>query len=345
MLAKFVGRAFVGMLGAAALSLSIGAGTAGAQSNTQWDSLYDRIIRLEHKLRTLEAGGQQQPTTVTSIDPATSASQSLRIDRVESDLRTLLGQVQELAYKIQQLTDRLQRVTEDTEYRIQQLEAANGNSGQNNTTTSDTTRTANNGYQLPDYGDLSSLEQYPQENTDPVQLDPALPEGTQTLGTITIPESQVQDGTTTLSAIPDPVTSQPLDGTPETGGADALYQLSYNDLLRRRFDAAEQGFTKFLKLHGKHKLAGNAQYWLGESYYARGHYKKAAKAFLTGYRDYGASTKAPDSMLKLGMSLRRLGQKKHACATFSELSTRFPRASSQIKKLAARERQRTGCGG
>ena len=345
MLAKLVGRAMVRHSGAVALLIVVGLGPAAAQSNTQWDSLYDRIIRLEHRLNALENGGN--PQSIVTTDPATSASQSLRIDQIENDLRTLLGQVQNLAFQVQQLTERVRKFSEDTEYRIEQLESGNRSFNDN---TSSTKRTANNDdFELPDYGDLSSLEQYPQENTsepytqqDGPTIITDLPQGTQSLGTI--PQEALNDDTTTLSAVPEAVTSQPLDDPTGTTGADTLYKTSYSHLLKRRFGAAEAGFTKFLKQHAKHELAGNAQYWLGETYYARGQYKKAAQAFLTGYRDYSKSPKAPDSMLKLGMSLRQLGQTQHACQTFAQIKGRFPKASADVKRLAAREHKRAGCG-
>jgi len=342
MLAKRKGIAAVIRLGVAAFMVGIASGQVSAQSDTQWDSLYDRIIRLEYRLDSLEAGGIEQDTA-TSIDPSTNASQSLRVDRVEGDLRTLLGQVQELAHQVQQLSDRLKRFSEDTEYRFQELEGG-ANRGDNDTSRPKE-RTANSDdFNPPDYGDLNTLEQYPQEPRAESDPETALPPGTKPLGTI--PESALGDETTTLSAVPDEVTAKPLDDP--TGGADSaksLYRSAYDDLLKRRFGAAEAGFARFLKKHGKHKLAGNAQYWLGETYYARGQYKLAAKAFLSGYRDFEKGAKAPASMLKLGMSLRRLGQKNHACATFGQLKQRFPKASANIKRLALRESKRAGCGG
>ena len=342
---KLYGRAMARLVGAVAMVLAVGLGPAA----TQWDSLYDRIIRLEHRLEALENGGAGY-TTSENTDPAASASQSLRIGQIEGDLRTLLGQVQNLAFQVQQLTDRLERFAEDTEYRIEQLETGDRT---RNRSTPDNRRTANNDqFELPDYGDLSTLEEYPQQNRS--AGDEELPPGTQTLGTI--PQQllddetsayggdTLSDDTTTLSAVPEAVTTQPLDDPTSAGGADALYQSSYGHLLKRRFGAAEAGFSRFLKEYGEHELAGNAQYWLGETYYARGQYKKAAQAFLAGYRDHAKSPKAPDSMLKLGMSLRQLGQKKPACETFAQIESRFPNASADVKRLAVQQRKRAGCG-
>jgi len=90
-------------------------------------------------------------------------------------------------------------------------------------------------------------------------------------------------------------------------------------------------------------LAGNAQYWLGESLYVRGQYRAAAGAFLKGYQTYGKSAKAPENLLKLAMSLQRLGQKDAACSSYSELATKFPSAPTHVKNTAQTERQRAGC--
>ena len=70
------------------------------------------------------------------------------------------------------------------------------------------------------------------------------------------------------------VTSVPVQGA----GPSGLYEESHSKLLRRQFESAEVGFRQFLKKYPKHKLAGNAQYWLGETYYARQRWTSAAKA-------------------------------------------------------------------
>jgi tol-pal system protein YbgF len=91
------------------------------------------------------------------------------------------------------------------------------------------------------------------------------------------------------------------------------------------------------------RLAGSAQYWIGESSYVRRQYKSAADAFLRGYKKYKGSDKAPDTLLKLGMSLAELGQKDAACSTFSEVTAKYPNAPERILDEAKGERKKTGC--
>jgi tol-pal system protein YbgF len=125
--------------------------------------------------------------------------------------------------------------------------------------------------------------------------------------------------------------------------AKQLYETAFGQLLQHDYGAAEQSFDEFLKRFPNDGLAGSAQYWQGESYYARGQYRAAANAFLKGYQTYSRSPKAPDSLLKLAMSLERLGQKEAACSSHAEFASKFPSASAELKARSQAERQRIGC--
>ncbi|MBX9590176.1 MAG: tol-pal system protein YbgF [Hyphomonadaceae bacterium] len=123
-----------------------------------------------------------------------------------------------------------------------------------------------------------------------------------------------------------------------------LYEQAYGALLQKDYATAEAGFDDFLRRHSNHQLAGNAQYWLGETFYVRGQFRAAAAAFLKGYQTYSRSPKAPESLLKLAMSLSRLGQKDAACSSYNELATKYPNPPAHVKSMAQAERQRSGCG-
>ena len=125
--------------------------------------------------------------------------------------------------------------------------------------------------------------------------------------------------------------------------AKALYEQGYGSVMQRDYAAAEPVFREFLASYPSDPLAGNAQYWLGESYFMRGQFKDAADAFLKGYQTYKSNQMAPDTLLKLGMSLAALGQKDAACSTFTELKTKYPSAGDHIRELAASERTKAGC--
>jgi tol-pal system protein YbgF len=125
--------------------------------------------------------------------------------------------------------------------------------------------------------------------------------------------------------------------------AQALYDQGYGDFLQSNYAAAEKSFSKLVETYPKDPLAGSAQYWVGETYYVRKQYKKAADTFLAGYRKYSGSDKAPDTLLRLGMSLAALGQNEAACSTFKELKDKFPDAPANIRDQAKGEAGKAGC--
>ena len=130
--------------------------------------------------------------------------------------------------------------------------------------------------------------------------------------------------------------------TPQADTPEAVYERWYEALLRRQFPEAEVGFRDFLQKFPDHSLAGSAQFQLGETFYAQGDYQEAARNFLQGYKTYPKSRRAPDSLLKLGMSLKKLGQKDQACAALGSVGSEFPRAV-EAKKRADAEYKRGGC--
>jgi tol-pal system protein YbgF len=148
------------------------------------------------------------------------------------------------------------------------------------------------------------------------------------------------------SAAPPPVPDdqpQSLAAVAPAGDAQTLYQQGYTALLQKNYAGAESAFGELVKAFPNDPLAGNAQYWIGETYFVRGQYKPAADAFLKGYRKYKSGEKAPDTLLKLGMALGELGQKDAACSTFNELKTKFPGAPEHIIDDARAERKQLGC--
>ena len=121
------------------------------------------------------------------------------------------------------------------------------------------------------------------------------------------------------------------------------YEQAYGFLLQQDFAAAETAFDEFLRRYPTDPLAGNAQYWLGETFFARGQFKPAASAFLKVSQTYARSAKAPDSLLKLALSLDKLGARDAACASYADLNAKFPNAPGHVKNRADTERRRLGC--
>jgi tol-pal system protein YbgF len=139
-----------------------------------------------------------------------------------------------------------------------------------------------------------------------------------------------QDDATPAWALP--------EGTPTE-----RYNYAIGLLRAEDYEQAEHAFASFIAAHPDNRLAGNAQYWLGETHYVREQYERAATAFLDGYQRYPDSLKAPDNLLKLGMTLGNLGQRAEACATLDELATKFSNAAQPIEDGASRARRTLDC--
>ena len=146
-----------------------------------------------------------------------------------------------------------------------------------------------------------------------------------------------------LAAAPPPAGSPP-PAAAGTANGDQQYHDAFKKLQDGDYAGAEKGFRTFLQGNPKHVLAGNAQYWLGETYYARRDYQNAMTAFAEGYKVHKTSPKGPDNLLKLGVTLAALGRKPDACAVFAKFSQDYPRATDLQKRRVDQERQKNGCG-
>ncbi len=145
-----------------------------------------------------------------------------------------------------------------------------------------------------------------------------------------------------------PVTSNQLgaDAAPTnvslpTGTPKEQYDFAFEFLKRQDYPKAEATLREFLVKNPKDPLAGNAQYWLGESYYARGLYREAIAQFDGIRTKYPKSAKAPDSMLKLGMSLAKMDQQQGACIALGLVVKSYP--NTDVTKTAQAERAKLKC--
>jgi tol-pal system protein YbgF len=122
-----------------------------------------------------------------------------------------------------------------------------------------------------------------------------------------------------------------------TDNAAALYDAAFQALREQKYERAEGGFKAFMQRFPENELAGNAQYWLGETFYVRGNYDEAAKVFAQAFQKYPKSTKAPDNLLKLGLSLSQTGKKQEACVTLQQMNKRFHRRQPSSSSAPTRK--------
>ena len=122
---------------------------------------------------------------------------------------------------------------------------------------------------------------------------------------------------------------------------EELYKSALEDITNRNYALAESRLLQFLIQYPDHKLAGNAQYLLGEAAYGQKKYKLAIQEFdkLLKNKKYRKSPKIPASLLFKGMSQIEIGHKKSARATFKIIISSYPKskeasiAREKIKSL------------
>jgi len=124
--------------------------------------------------------------------------------------------------------------------------------------------------------------------------------------------------------------------------ADSLFKQAQSSYRSRDFSGAVSGFSTFVTKYRENALADDAQFLLGEAYYAQGDWKQAAQTYLAGYQNFPESDKRGSNLLKLAMSLNKLGQKKQACSTFAEVNKKFAEEAS-LRNTSLNEMQRAGC--
>jgi tol-pal system protein YbgF len=314
-------------------------------------------------------------TILTSPVFAQSASESnSRINQMEEQMRLLVGQVEELTFTVKQLQGQLNAGRKVGEAgAMQQPAAAPRKPVQQQAAIADDNNAMSveddalqqkpvvlnkpvrqKAPQSVDGGGIEQIEDVEQapiaaseDNAAPVRKAPAA----KMIGALgsTKPAAASGDGgfQGQLLVAPGDEGGDVNSGSVETVSLapdtpEALYEKSNESLLRRQFGEAEQGFRDFVVKYPEHNLAGSAQYWLGETYYAQGQYRDAAKNFLSGYQQYPKSRRAPDSLLKLGISLNKLGQTQQACASLGAVGQQYPNAVD-AKKRAQAEFRRAGC--
>jgi tol-pal system protein YbgF len=299
----------------------------------------------------------------------------VRLDQLENQMRQLTGTIEQLQFRNQQLEQSLRRMQEDIEFRFQEL------GGKAGARSAPPRPGAVPAAPPPAPAAAPPAPGRRSDAFDPSQ-SPGAPGAPRTLGTMAEnagPSAQplpppgdeqpvgapngrpmgapLDLSTMSANAAGDTTLAAPggqlPPRNPGAGGALATlppsqsprdeFDLAYGYVLHKDYALAEQTFRDFLRKYPSDRLAGEAQFWLGESMFQRQSYRDAADAFLTLTKKYDTSTKAPDALLRLGQSLAALHEKELACATFAEVGRKFPRAAQNVKAAVEREQKRVHC--
>lgn len=289
-------------------------------------SMADQLNQLQREVADLQrqvfAGGGASAGSAVG-GGAAAAGQEVRLQQMDEQVRNLTGQVEQLSYKLQQLTTKLDKLAGDVDYRLNALEQG-GAGGANPPQAAGPAGGATTG-----------------GGTAP---GTAPPPGAKSMVLGTIPQNQLkanqpppEAGQT--AALPPPAVTLP-GNTPEE-----KYNYAWGLLRQNKYAEAEQALRTFVQQYPNDKWAGNAQFWIGESFYVRHNYNEAAVAYAEAYQKYPNNVKAPQNLLKLGMSLTQMGRKSDACKAYDQLGRQYPDASADIKVQVGRARVAAGCPG
>ncbi|PZR78346.1 MAG: tol-pal system protein YbgF [Stutzerimonas stutzeri] len=267
----------------------------------------------------------------------------VRTSRLENQLRQLSGQIEQLQFENRRLTEQLRKFQEDVDFRLSERGGQRGGAAP----APQATRPAGPPPQQPGRerrGDAFDPAAQPGAAGGPRQLGQIIDEefaGDQGQGPMDLSSvgRPVPDGT-----LPPATPRGPsVAATGQAGSPRELYDLAYAHVLRKEYERAEMGFREFLQSYPRDRLAADATFWLGESYFQRRRYREAAEQFLKISRDFPKAGKGADSLLKLGMSLNGLGARDQACATYAKVGVDYPAASNAVRQGVEREQRRARC--
>ena len=264
---------------------------------------------------------------------------------LQEEIRRLNGRVEELNFQLLQMQDELRRMKEDTEFRFQQLEGgASPDSASDQRTQS--TSPADAAGAMPE---TATADAGGQGSSLPGVELPQRGEPPRTLGTITFDENGnvVSTGTgepiDLLRGTPVGSDDQTVAALPPSDNPEEIYRNAYQFILSGDYGTAEAGFRQYIDRFPEGEHGADAHFWLGEAMLSQDKYREAAEVFLQANRDYPDSSKAPEMLLKLGVSLAALNQRDVACATYTEIGHRYPDISSALKERVTQEQALAGC--
>jgi tol-pal system protein YbgF len=278
---------------------------------------------LQKDIKTLERAVYSQPGTGMSnsrVLPDNSndvlTQHLLKLSDLEEQFKILTNNFEEINFKLDKLSSRITKVQADNQLRFQELERSGLDQG-TSTVSSGIIKLPGSG-EAQDLGgvsdsDIASLEQV--QKTQSVE----------SVGTVVTETAQ-----RTEKILP--------ETSPEEQYKFAISFLKVGD-----YETAEFALREFVDVNSNHDLAGNAQFWYGETFRIRQLYQDAATAYLDGYQKYPKSKKAPRNLLELGVMMVQLGEKTQGCKMILGIKKQYPTASQSVIQRAEYNRKKFGC--
>ncbi|CCO24071.1 tetratricopeptide repeat protein [Maridesulfovibrio hydrothermalis] len=142
-------------------------------------------------------------------------------------------------------------------------------------------------------------------------------------------ENTAAAGTVTAGADNEPASS--LSG-------DALYQEGVRLVMNDKPLEARALLNQYLKDNGSSKLAPNALYWIGETFYSEKSFAQSILKFKEVGRRFPKAGKVPDAMLKIGLAYDKLGDRENSVFYLRTLLEDYPKSDpAKIGRSRLRE--------
>ena len=286
------------------------------------NELIDRLEKIQKDIQTLEKAVYSKNAALPSDNVVVNEAltrQLAKISELEKQIQEMTSKFEENNYKVQQLSDRLNKVSNDNQFRLQQLENNKAISEKISAPKEVIVEKAPVVVKKNENNILNSEEIDIEKNV--------------------IEEKKVQS---------DNIKLKEKDNKPKTKILPKVsiaeqYKYATNIMKSGDFEKAEIAFKEFVDTHSKHELAGSAQFWYAETFYIRQLYDDAAAAFLEGYQKYPNSPKAPENLLKLGVTLAELGEIEQGCKMIVNLKKAYPKTDASILQKSSYEKKRFNC--
>ena len=283
----------------------------------------DTILnKIQEDIKTLEKAVYSQDVKITSSDVGLSNQSNdiltkhlLKLSELEEQFQVLTNNFEEINFKLDKLSNRITKVQTDNQMRFQDLEK----SGLNITDSAVTKKKKLPGSSEPQ--DLGGVSESDMASVEQIQK-------TQSIGSA---------GTVVTE------TAERAEKILPNSSPEKQYEFAVSFLKVGDYETAEFALREFIDDNPKHELAGNAQYWYGETFRVRQLYQDAATAYLDAYQKYPKSSKAPVNLLKLGVMLVQIGEKQQGCTMILGVKDQYPKANQSIIQKAEYEKKKFNC--
>jgi len=285
-------------------------------------AISDQIQVITKDLKTLEKAVYQKSDIVNTkssslintdgLNEDIMTKHLLKLNEIEDQFRELTNKFEEVSFKLDKLSSRVTKIQSDTQLRFSDLE------------TGSTTSTSEKKVALPGSTKPQDFGAAPGYQTSNLPKEQSI--------------NSVESAQTVISEEPEKRESLLPNKPPEEQYEFAVSFMKIGD-----YETAEFALREFIDKNKDHDLAGSAQYWYGETFRIRQLYSDAATAYLDGYQNYPKSKKAPDNLLKLGITMVQLGEKDQGCKMISGIKKEYPKANKSVLQKAQYEQKKFKC--